>query len=255
MGIDPQEFLKSKHKSITLLGMSGVGKTYLSGLLEQWGWARYSCDYEIGNRYLKDQLGGAMRTPDDMQALSNFIGKLGNPKLGGLDFETFKLRQRAYYDAECRAVSGVPDAIKRAHENGISNFVHDSTGSLCEIMDESLLEALGRHTFFIYLKAGAEEERMVLERAQEVPKPLFFPPNQFEEWVREYLYEEGLDTDEAMEPDAFARWVFPKLFAARLPKYQGLADRYGITIECRAFFDVVNEKSFLKRIEQAINGA
>lgn len=248
-----RSFLGSKHKSITLIGMSGVGKTYLSGLLENWGWARYSCDFEIGNRYLSDHLSGAMQSPEDMAVLSAFIGKLGDPALGGLPIDEFKKRQKAYYDAECRSIAAIGNAIEDAHAQGIKNFVHDSTGSLCEVMDEDLLAELGRHTIFVYLKAGEAEEKLVLERAKNHPKPLFFPPAHFDDWVREYLDAEGLSGSDQIIPDDFARWVFPKLFKARLPKYQRLADLYGTSIPCSAFYDVTTEKGFIERIARSLD--
>lgn len=244
------QFLETKQKSITLIGMSGVGKTYLSGLLENWGWARYSCDFQIGNIYLKEQLVSQMHSPEDMSALSHYIGKLGNPKLGGLPIDEFKKRQMAYYDAECLSIGGVGKARQEA---GASNFVHDSTGSLCEVMDEDLLAELGRNTLFVYLKAGVREEELVLERAKLYPKPLFFPPAKFDEWVSEYLFQKNLADTELIEPDDFSRWVFPKLFEARLPKYQRLADLYGVTIECSAFYDVTTEKGFIDRIARALD--
>lgn len=253
MKISGHQYLQSKNKSLTLIGMSGVGKTYLSGLLENWGWARYSCDYEIGNRYLADQLKAHMSSPEDMGALSDFIGKLGNPALGGLPYDEFKKRQKFYYDAECLSVSGVAAAIENAKANGFHNFVHDSTGSLCEIMDDQLHEELGRQTLFVYLKAGEREEKLVLERAKEHPKPLFFPPALFDVWVNEYLKEKNLFSSDMIEPDDFSRDVFPKLFHSRLPKYQRLADLYGVTIPCSAFYEVTTPKGFDEVIAKALD--
>jgi len=34
-------------KAITLMGMSGVGKSHFSMQLAQWGWGHYSCDVEM----------------------------------------------------------------------------------------------------------------------------------------------------------------------------------------------------------------
>ena len=44
------EFRAWKNKSVTLLGMSGVGKTHLSMLLRSHHWFHYSGDYRIGTR-------------------------------------------------------------------------------------------------------------------------------------------------------------------------------------------------------------
>jgi GTPase SAR1 family protein len=50
------EFRAWKNKKVTLLGMSGVGKTYLSSLLCGHNWFHYSGDYRIGTRYLDEPI-------------------------------------------------------------------------------------------------------------------------------------------------------------------------------------------------------
>lgn len=228
-------------KKITLLGMSGVGKTYLSCLMAKWGWFHYSCDYEIGARFLRSELDGDVSF-ENLSALSRYIGKLGNPDKGGLRLDEFKRRQKAYYDAEVASLNEVAD-LSEKHQK----FVNDSTGSLCEIEDEKLMERLGNSTLFVYIKANEEDERAVLQRAQDYPKPLFFPPSKFHEWLEEYLDDQDVND---IEPDSFARWVFPKLFASRLPKYQKLADKYGVTVQSSDLRSVQNEEDFLKIINQ-----
>jgi GTPase SAR1 family protein len=52
MKMSPQEFLNWENKRITLLGMSGVGKTTLADKLPKETWFHYSGDYRIGTRYL-----------------------------------------------------------------------------------------------------------------------------------------------------------------------------------------------------------
>lgn len=248
MKLTVQQFLSQPKKAITLIGMSGVGKTYISGQLERWGWQRYSCDFEIGTKYLAQQLSGLMKNPEDMDALFRFIGKPGNPKLGGLHMKKYKDHQKAYYDAECMSVA---EAAMEAAES-TKHFVHDSTGSLCEIIDEGLIDALGQKTLFVYLKASAEEENIVLERARTHPKPLFFPPMFFDGWVNEYLRDNKLNMPEEMVPDEFSRWVFPKLFTSRLPKYQALADRYGVTLESGALQDLKDADDFISRVAERL---
>ncbi|MEA3273932.1 MAG: ATPase, partial [Pseudomonadota bacterium] len=51
-----EEFRAWQNKSVTLLGMSGVGKTYLSALLRRHDWFHYSGDYRIGTRYLDEHI-------------------------------------------------------------------------------------------------------------------------------------------------------------------------------------------------------
>ena len=53
MHLSPREFSKWKHKAITLLGMSGIGKTTLANKLPKTEWFHYSADYRIGTKYLE----------------------------------------------------------------------------------------------------------------------------------------------------------------------------------------------------------
>ncbi len=241
MRVSAQQFLSSSQKAITLIGMSGAGKTYISCQLEKWGWTNYSGDFEIGDKYMRHVLNfeGAF-TAENISALSEYLGKLGDPALGGLPLDEFQKRQKQYYDAEC-------SSLKNMVVNG-ADFVHDSTGSLCEIEDEDLLRSVGEKTLFVYLKTDIEAEELVLRRAYEYPKPLFFPPDFLRKNLEQFLSEKGLEQPEEMVPDEFSRWVFPRLFEARKPKYQRLADLYGVSIAASEFQDLPSADDFTKLI-------
>jgi hypothetical protein len=247
MKISSDDFSKQKRKALTLIGMSGLGKTYLSNILAQAGWVHYSCDEVIGTRSLADYLDAPV-TKDDLSPLSRFLGKLGNPTLGGLPLYEFKRRQKLYYDAERAALKNIPMALAETRKN----FVHDSTGSFCEIMDAAAIDAVGQATLVIYIKANAEEEKIIQQRALDYPKPLFFPPSQFDNWLETYMAERSFNAVEQINPDDFSRWVFPRLFESRLPKYQALADRYGITLSSEALNRVKNAADFLDIVGVAL---
>jgi len=51
-----EQFRQWENKSITLLGMSGVGKTRISNILRRGNWFHYSADYRIGTRYLDEAI-------------------------------------------------------------------------------------------------------------------------------------------------------------------------------------------------------
>ncbi len=243
MKITAQEFKDSPKKSITLIGMSGAGKTHISSKLESWGWSNYSCDYEIGAKSLKDELVGDKKfTVEDISALSDYLGKLGNPDKGGFLLPKFKERQTAYYEAEVAALVAMKDAWNASN----SNFVHDSTGSLCEIEDKDLIQEIGNQTLFVYLKTGEKEDKEVLQRAKDNPKPLFFPPKFLNDQIGGFLSEFNIAAVGDIEPDNFARWVFPKLFEARKPKYQSLADKYGVTIPSSKFKSLKSSDEFIE---------
>ena len=56
MKMSSQEFLNWSSKSLTLLGMSGAGKTTLSSKLPKEKWFHYSGDYRIGTKYLDEPI-------------------------------------------------------------------------------------------------------------------------------------------------------------------------------------------------------
>ena len=163
MKLSAQEFRDQEHKSITLLGMSGVGKTFLSNILRKSDWFHYSGDYRIGTRYLNEPILDnikikAMQVPflrdllrsdsiyinnnitiDNLDVVSSFLGKVGDPELGGLPLEEFKHRQKLFNDAEVAAMNDVPEFIKKARQiYGFNHFINDAGGSICELEDDNL---------------------------------------------------------------------------------------------------------------------
>ncbi len=246
-------FWKPQKKAVTLMGMSGMGKTYMSCQLADWGWRHYSCDYEIATKYLRTELGleGQEVSMDDIRKLSDFVGQMGDESKGGLPLGEFRRRQQMYYDSEVKALQ---NAIKEAQDCR-ANFVNDSTGSICEIEDEDLIADVCRTTLLVYIEASKEEEAEVLQRARDYPKPLFFPAAFFEEKLDEYMRENVVATPDAVDPSDFSRWVFPHLFAARKPKYLRLAREYGVTIPSSAFKNIRGEDDFIALVEGALREA
>lgn len=235
-----QEFLNAENKAITLMGMSGVGKSYLSIMMEEWGWFHYSCDVEIGTTFLSDKMPRPV-TPEDVSPLSDFIGKLGDVSLA-----QFKAHQKMYYDAEIEALKA---AAKEAQKH--RKFVNDSTGSICEILDDDVLAEVGRASLFVYIKAGNKEEKEILQRAQDYPKPLFYPPKLLDSWVDEYMQLFAHNDESQIEADEFVRFVFPRLFETRLPKYDYLAEQYGVMLHCEDVYKVKSEDDLLQLIAGA----
>ena len=272
-----EQFARWDAKSITLLGMSGVGKTHLSGRLRAANWFHYSADYRIGTRYLSEPIldnikRQAMQVPflrellrtdsiyisnnitvDNLTAVLTFLGKLGRPAQAGLDLQEFKRRQKLYRDAEVAAMLDVPEFIAKAHEiYGYQHFVNDSAGSLCELDDPSALEVLAEHTLIIYIEATAENGRQLLARAEADPKPLYYRPAFLDEQLAVYLAEKGLTGVADISPDDFVLWMFPRLFAARVPRYEAIARQYGYTIRADVLAAAHSEAAFLACIGDAL---
>jgi len=273
------EFRAWENKNVTLLGMSGVGKTYLSSLLCGHHWFHYSGDYRIGTRYLDESIldlikRQAMQVPflrdllrrdwiyirnnikvDDLGPVLSFVGKLGNPERGGVPLDEFSRRQAHYREAEIAAMRDVPAFIRKAREiYGYRHFVNDVGGSLCELNDPSIIELLAEHTLILYIQVtNRDEEQKLIERAQSDPKPLYYRPGFLSEQLAIYLQENDLHYAAEMDPDAFTRWVFPRLFHSRIPRYEAIAGPYGYTVTSREVSRVRNEADFLNLLETAID--
>lgn len=227
-------------KPVTLLGMSGAGKTHFSQRLEAWGWVHYSCDLEIAKML------GIPVSAGDLSQLSAFVGQVGDEALGGLSLAEFKRRQQAYYDAECEALRGVDDLL--ALSGG--RFVNDSTGSFCEIRDEKLIARVAEQALLVYIETDEASHAEVIARAKQYPKPLYFPPDDFDAWLADYCAEYGVKFEKIV-PNDFSAWVFPKLFESRLPKYERLAKDYGVKVQASDLHAVESEQEFLELIHTA----
>ena len=271
MKLSAKEFRNKKNKRLTLLGMSGVGKTRLAKLIgENGGWYHFSGDYHIGATYLKDEIinnitkkmkhdpwlqnlldnqsisVNSQVTFDNLEPISAFLGKVGNPEEGGLAIDEFIRRQGLFLEAEIKAMYDVPSFIKKSQHSGYSNFINDAGGSLCELEEKKLYQLLAENTLIIYIKTNKDTERMLLERSKNQPKPVYYHPDFFESALRAYLEKNSLEYVAQITPDDFVRWVFPKLIEDRIEKYQALADQHGYTInsddlyQCHSSDDVIN---------------
>ncbi|NIP72057.1 MAG: ATPase [Gammaproteobacteria bacterium] len=274
MKLSVDEFRAWRNRSITLLGMSGVGKTRLAHILRRRNWFHYSGDYRIGTRYLDEPIldnikQQAMQVPflrdllrsdsiyivhnitvDNLQPVSSFLGKLGNPEQGGLALKEFKRRQELHRRAEISAMKDVPEFIHKAHEiYGYKHFVNDAGGSVCELEDPQVIDILARHTLILYIKATEQDEQELIRRAEENPKPLYYPEGFLDKQLNVYMQENDLPYVALIDPDEFVRWVFPRLFHARIPRYEAIAGQHGYTITTRELSEVRTERDFLALVE------
>lgn len=277
MKFSVEQFRNWNHKSITLLGMSGVGKTHLANMLRRGGWFHYSGDYRIGTRYLDEPIldnikTQAMQIPflrdllrtdsiqvinnitvDNLSPVSSFLGKLGNPELGGLSLAEFKHRQQLHLNAEISAMRDVPAFIGKAHQiYGYQHFLNDAGGSVCELDDEETLELLAQHSLVLYIKASDKEEKELIRRAETDPKPLYYRESFLEEQLSSYMQEYELAYVAMIDPDDFVRWMFPRLFNSRIPRYDAIAKRYGYTVTTKELWQLKCAEDFIQLIESAI---
>lgn len=277
MKLSIEEFRAWENKRITLLGMSGVGKTRLANMLRKHNWFHYSGDYRIGTRYLDEPIldnikQQAMQVPflrdllrsdsiyisnnitvDNLKPVSSFLGKLGNPEHGGLPLPEFKRRQELHRLAELAAMKDVPEFIRKAQDiYGYKHFVNDAGGSVCELNDAQTLNILDKCTLIIYIKAEDRDEKELIRRAEQDPKPLYYREEFLDEQLFIYMKEKNLAYVALVEPDDFVRWMFPRLFYSRIPRYEAIAEKYGYTITTQELVAVQDERSFMALVEKAV---
>ena len=271
------EFIDWPNKAVTLLGMSGVGKTTLANSLPKSKWFHYSGDYRIGTKYLAepildnikrqamqvDFLRDLLRsdsiyiasniTVHNLVSVATFLGKIGSVDSGGLSVEEFKERQRLHRSAEIGAMRDVAQFIEKAKKiYGYKHFINDAGGSICELDDERTIEILAEHTLILYLSTDEAMEKKMIQRAIDDPKPMYYQEDFLDQQLSLYLAEVGLSDPGEIVPDDFVRWIFPRHVEHRRPKYQAIADAFGYTIDARAAEKVESDSDFLELIAGAL---
>lgn len=277
MKMSAQEFLDWESKSITLLAMSGAGKTTLANKLPKRKWFHYSGDYRIGTKYLEEPIldnikRRAMAVPflrelllsdsiyicnnvtvENLAPVSSFLGKIGNPEKGGLSLKEFKRRQKLHHEAEIAAMKDVPDFIHKAEDiYGYKHFINDAGGSVCELDCPEVLELLAQNTLILYIKIPPELEQTIIQRAKSDPKPLYYREAFLDEKLAEFMEQNEYADPDLIPPDEFVSWVFPELFKSRLPRYEAIAEQYGYTLNANDTAQVKDENDFLQLVVQAI---
>jgi hypothetical protein len=246
-------------------------------MLRKHDWFHYSGDYRIGTRYLDEPIldlikQQVMQIPflrdllrsdsiyirnnlsvDNLDPVLSFIGKLGNPEKNGLLVKEFKRRQAMYREAEIAAMKDVPEFIRKAREiYGYQHFVNDVGGSLCELDDPAVIELLVEHTLILYIQVTDQDEIELIRRAEADPKPLYYREAFLDEQLGSYLRDRNLSYVTLMDPDDFTRWVFPRLFHSRIPRYEEIAGPHGYTVTSTEVARVTDEIYFLQLLETAI---
>ena len=67
-----------------------------------------------------------------------------------------------------------------------------------------------------------------------------------------YMQEKSLEYVAMINPDDFMRWVFPRLFYSRIPRYEAIAEKYGYTIKTEDLYKIKTEADFLALVEKAL---
>lgn len=278
MKLSAEQFKQAKNKRLTLLGMSGVGKTHLSKLLgQQDKWYHYSGDYRIGAKYLNHKILDNIKnklaqqawfaqllendsitlenhiTFDNLSSVSAYLGKVGNPNQGGLPIDEFTTRQALHKQAEINTMLDVPKFINKSQSQGFDHFINDAGGSLCELDNDLVYKTLAEHTLILYIRASQANESALIERARTHPKPLYYQADFLSAQLSTYLEENNLTYIAQIDPDVFVGWIFPRLLAHRKPKYEAIAQQYGYTIDSEDLYQCRQADDVFELIDGALD--
>jgi hypothetical protein len=278
---DSQDWKRSTAKRILLFGMSGLGKTHISSLLrKQNNWFHYSIDYRIGTRYLGEHIVDnckkeAMKTPfladllrsnsiyiasnitfDNLEPLSTYLGKPGDISKGGIPLKEYITRQTQHYTAERAALIDTADFINRAQTlYGYQNFICDSSGSICEVVDpwnenDSIMKALSENLLMVWIKGTDSHTAELIRRFDNAPKPMYYQSNFLLKSWEGYQIETGLSPDK-INPNDFIRWTYSKAMAHRQPRYEQMSN-WGITIKNEELKKITSPNMFEELIANAL---
>ncbi len=268
-----QEWRAEPHRKVLVFGMSGLGKTHLSGLLRQSGdWFHYSIDYRIGTRYLGETIADnakaeAMKVPflrdlllsdsiyigsnitfENLTPVATWLGKPGAEGKGGLPMADYALRQEAFRQAEIAALLDTGHFAARAQRlYGYDHFICDTGGSICEWVDaedpaDPLLTALSEECLLVWIKGDAAHTQELIRRFDKAPKPMAYQPAFLAKVWQDYLSENNC-VEADVDPDTFIRWTYAKALSHRQPRYEAMA-KWGVTITADQIAKLQGESDF-----------
>lgn len=147
---------------IALIGMSGAGKSFWSGVLRRQGFEAFSCDDHIGRR-----LAAAGEIPE---AAFEHLGRWM-----GFPFEPGFARREARYMALERAIMEELLTELEALPSGkrAPDLVVDTTGSVV-YTGEAVMQRLQRETVVIYLSQPAAQHAVLRRSYEKNPRPVIW---------------------------------------------------------------------------------
>lgn len=183
--------------SLTLVGMSNVGKSYWSGrLASEAGFDRINMDDLI-----EAELAVALRNEGYSGGIADVAKWMGQPY-----DPQFPTNQQTYLDLETTMMQQTIDRIANPPLDG--NLVVDTTGSVVHT-DETLRKEIGVHSTVVYLEATPGMQQKMFEMYIAEPKPVV--------WGDVYTQAAG-----ETEKQALAR-SYPELLARRSVLYRQMA--------------------------------
>jgi hypothetical protein len=278
----PDAWRAAPEKRVLLFGMSGLGKTHVAKCLRAAGaWFHYSVDYRIGTRYMGELIADnakseAMKVPflrelllsdsihiqsnitfDNLDPVSTYLGKPGDPAKGGLPFPEYQRRQAEFREAEVASLLDTPRFIERAKAlYGYPHFVCDTGGSICEWVDpedpsDPILTAVSSRCLMIWIEGSEAHTAELVHRFNKAPKPMAYRPDFLLAQWHAYHQDIGVEP-ERVNPDDFIRFTYARALAHRQPLYAAMARNWGVTVKAEDMARIDGEAAFVEVVAEAM---
>ena len=244
-------------KRIALLGMSGLGKTFVSrNLYKNDNWFHYSVDYEIGKLLFKNEHQNLFEgfDIDNLTNLSNFLGKPGSSSKGGIPFSEYVSRQQLHRDAETEATLKACSLVETSPN--LSHIVCDTSGSICELVNPSdkediLLTSLSKNFLIICLEAPDSIYQVLIDRFLARPKPMYYEENFLNSLWQTFKIGSS-STDDKINPDDFMIFGFKALIERRKAIYDMIAKNWGIRLNFENLRNVKTAADLMEAVQSEI---
>jgi|SRR3989344_8496574 len=193
-----------KDNNITIIGMSGVGKTYLSKLFAEKGWRVFCCDDEIEKKL------------DPWLKKEGYVGGVADvAKWMGQPYDSrYKENSQCFLRFEIETMNQLVSQLKKQNK-----MVIDATGSVI-YTGKNILNQLKTYSKIVLIEAPQSHQDVLYQRYIKEPKPVI--------WADSYQ-----PLPEESPVQALAR-CYPSLLARRNSLYKSLAD---ITFDYDEFHD------------------
>ena len=254
MKINANETPGLQFKRFALLGMSGLGKTFISrSLVKQDNWLHYSVDYEIGKILFKNKHRNLLNGFEvgNLTNLSDFLGKPGSPSMGGIPFSEYLTRQKLHRDAEIKATLHASSLVENSPE--LSHFVCDTSGSICELVNPSdendaILKSLSKNFLIICLEAPDSMYQVLINRFLAKPKPMYYE-EKFLHSLWQSFKNESPNINDHLNPDDFMIYGFKALIKRRKAIFDSISKNWGISLNFENLRVVKSAADLVKAIQ------
>ena len=214
------ELLANNDLAISLIGMSNIGKTYLSQKLNELKFKRFGCDDIIKER-LTDKL-----EKMGYKGIEDVARWLGQP------YEKHSLEnQKTYLQLEKQALIKIFLYLANGNQE---NVVIDTTGSLVHTGEDICLQ-LKEHSLIVYIEAGDDMEEQMFKQYLKEPRPVI--------WGKVFQPQEQETNQETLKR------CYPELLDLRSSLYTRYAD---VVIPYNSLPKDIEAKEFLELIKRSL---